>query len=170
MQKEKASFRSARNMLNHQEDARQSQGGWTDSVAFASVGGGPGEQSFFLLSWSVGYKVSGRSAFLSRGPTCPLSILGSDLHGQGPAFTSKAAVTLCQFRVVATELLPSFFFMCSSCTQTGQMPIIWSFTAHTAAWFASVPQKTLDNAMTSGLKVARDPYDGIIVWGRSNYC
>ena len=25
-----------------------------------------------------------------------------------------------------------------------------------AAWFASVPHKTLDNAMTSGLKVARD--------------
>lgn len=130
LQEEKASFRSARNILNHQEDARQSQGVWTDSVAFSSVDGGPGEQSFLLLSWSVGYKVSGRSAFLSWGPTCPLSILGSDLHGQGAAFTSKAAVTLYQFRVMATELLPSFFFMCDSCTQTGQMPIIWSFTAH----------------------------------------
>lgn len=94
----------------------------TDSVAFASVGNGPVEHAFLLLSCPVDDEVSGRRTLCnsdipqaSRGPTCPLSILDPGLYRQGPAFTLKAAVTLCKFRVMAIELLLSFIF--NSCTQ-----------------------------------------------------
>ena len=73
IQEKKASLWSAGNMLNHQEDARQSWGGegWVgqlaDAEAFASVGEGPREPLLHPLSWSTDCKASERGGFSSEG-------------------------------------------------------------------------------------------------------
>ena len=65
-------------MLNHQEEDRQSCGGWgwlTDSKAFAGVGEGPGEPSLHPLSWSIGCKASERGGFSPKSWPVPLASL-----------------------------------------------------------------------------------------------
>ena len=109
------------------------------------------------------------SRLLLDGPSVPLAFLVLNRYGQSPAFTPKAEVTLQKCRVVVTQPLPSFFFICDSCTQAGQKPVSWSLTAHSCL-VCICTASDLDNAVASGPTVARDPQDGVMVWGCSNGC
>lgn len=144
-------------------------------MGFASVATGQVGQSFLLLSWPIDCAVSGRSSFctqifprLPEDPPVPLGSLALIYMGNvQPSHPRLPSPYINPGLWLQSFCCHSFSFLTASpkhdtCPSCGVLQF-------TTAWCAAVPHD-LDKAVTCGLKVARDLWDGVTVWGCSNSC